>query len=104
MRYVALFLILCDSFSNAQVFRGTWTLEVNGDAEVKVVPDRVSIRFGVETRNGGPTNCREWMCLGDKLTDPGPTDASRRARLLLSTVFAYGKCGGWPQSQSLGRR
>src|SRR5215471_15140251 len=53
MRYVAFFLILCCSVSNAQVFRDKPTLEVNGDAEVKVVPDRVSIQFGVETRNAG---------------------------------------------------
>ena len=51
MRYGAFFLILCCSVSNAQVFRDKPTLEVNGDAEVKVVPDRVSIQFGVETRN-----------------------------------------------------
>jgi uncharacterized protein len=51
MRYVALFLIVCCSVSNAQVFRDKPTVEVNGDAEVKVVPDRVSIQFGVETRN-----------------------------------------------------
>jgi hypothetical protein len=37
--------------SNGQVFHEKATVEVNGDAEVKVVPDRVSIQFGVETRN-----------------------------------------------------
>src|SRR5215468_3880528 len=51
MRYVALFLIVCCVLSNAQIFRDKPTVEVNGDAEVKVVPDRVSIQFGVETRN-----------------------------------------------------
>jgi len=42
-------LILCGCVSNAQVSRDKPTLEVNGEAEVKVVPDRVSIQFGVET-------------------------------------------------------
>lgn len=51
MRGCALFLILCCSLSNAQIYHDKPTLEVNGDAEVKVVPDRVSIQFGVETRN-----------------------------------------------------
>lgn len=51
MRCFALVLILCCSLSNAQVFHEKATVEVNGDAEVKVVPDRVSIQFGVETRN-----------------------------------------------------
>jgi uncharacterized protein len=51
MRYLALFLFVCCSVSNAQVVRDKPTVEVNGDAEVKVVPDRVSIQFGVETRN-----------------------------------------------------
>jgi uncharacterized protein len=51
MRYFALALILCGCLSNAQVFHDKATVEVNGDAEVKVVPDRVSIQFGVETRN-----------------------------------------------------
>jgi len=51
MRCFALFVILCCSASNAQVFHDKATLEVNGDAEVKVVPDRASIQFGVETRN-----------------------------------------------------
>jgi uncharacterized protein len=51
MRGMVLFLILGCSLSNAQIFRDKPTVEVNGDAEVKVVPDRVSIQFGVETRN-----------------------------------------------------
>jgi len=51
MPYLALFLIVCCSVSNAQVFRDKPTVEVNGDAEVKVVPDRVSVQFAVETRN-----------------------------------------------------
>jgi uncharacterized protein YggE len=51
MRCIAIFVILCCSVSNAQVFHDKATVEINGDAEVKVVPDRVSIQFGVETRN-----------------------------------------------------
>ena len=51
MRYFALCLIFCCSVSSAQIFRDKPTVEVNGDAEVKVVPDRVTIQFGVETRN-----------------------------------------------------
>jgi len=51
MRYIAIFVVLCCSVSSGQVFHEKATVEVNGDAEVKVVPDRVSIQFGVETRN-----------------------------------------------------
>jgi uncharacterized protein YggE len=51
MRYFAWCFIFCCSLSWAQILYDKPTVEVNGDAEVKVVPDRVSILFGVETRN-----------------------------------------------------
>jgi uncharacterized protein len=51
MRYFAgCFMFFC-SLSWAQVPYDKPTVEVSGDAEVKVVPDRVSISFAVETRN-----------------------------------------------------
>ena len=45
MRYFAWCFIFCCSLSWAQVLYDKPTVEVNGDAEVKVVPDRVSIRL-----------------------------------------------------------
>ena len=44
MRCIAIFVILCCSVSNAQVFHDKATVEINGDAEVKSGPDRVSIQ------------------------------------------------------------
>jgi uncharacterized protein YggE len=51
MRYLVLCLLLCNSLSSAQIIHEKPAVEVNGDAEVKVVPDRVTIQFGVESRN-----------------------------------------------------
>ena len=51
MRYFAWSFIFCCSLSWAQIPYDKPTVEVSGDAEVKVVPDRVSISFAVETRN-----------------------------------------------------
>src|SRR5580765_271809 len=51
MRYFAWSFIFWCSLSWAQIPYDKPTVEVSGDAEVKVVPDRVSISFAVETRN-----------------------------------------------------
>jgi uncharacterized protein len=51
MRVLALSLILVASICGAQAAPELHTVNVSGDAEVKVVPDRVTIMFGVETRN-----------------------------------------------------
>jgi uncharacterized protein YggE len=51
MRCFAWCFIFCCSFSWAQIPYDKPTVDVSGDAEVKVVPDRVSISFAVETRN-----------------------------------------------------
>lgn len=50
MRSITLALVLTAAISFAQTNPEPHTINVSGDAEVKVVPDRVSVMFGVETR------------------------------------------------------
>jgi uncharacterized protein YggE len=47
------------SFANAQNYDPRRTINVTGDAEVKVVPDEVSINFAVETNNTDLDKARE---------------------------------------------
>ena len=53
IRILALFLVSVVGASNAQLSMETNsnTISITGDAEVKVVPDRVAVYLGVETRN-----------------------------------------------------
>ena len=51
MRSVFVFLVLAVSACVAQLDGGSNTINISGDAEVKVVPDRVSILLGVESRS-----------------------------------------------------
>jgi uncharacterized protein YggE len=50
MRSITLALVFTAAISFAQTNPEPHTINVSGDAEVKVVPDRVSVMFGVETR------------------------------------------------------
>jgi len=51
MRSLFVFLVLAASLCGAQVEGNSNTINISGDAEVKVVPDRVSILLGVESRS-----------------------------------------------------
>jgi uncharacterized protein YggE len=51
MRSLAISFLFIASLSSAQTSPEQHTISVTGDAEVKVVPDRVTIMFGVETRD-----------------------------------------------------
>ena len=51
MRPLAFSLVLLASFCSAQSISEQHTINVTGDAEVKVVPNRITIMFGVETRD-----------------------------------------------------
>ena len=51
MRSLFVFLVLAVSVCAAQVQGNSNTINISGDAEVKVVPDRVSILLGVESRS-----------------------------------------------------
>jgi uncharacterized protein len=51
MRSLAISLLLLTSLCFAQPSSEQHTISVSGDAEVKVVPNRITIMFGVETRD-----------------------------------------------------
>jgi uncharacterized protein YggE len=51
MRFTLFFIVMAVSSCCAQYARDTHAIEVNGDAEVRVVPDEVTVFFGVEDRN-----------------------------------------------------
>jgi uncharacterized protein YggE len=51
MRSLAVSLLLFASLCFGQTTPEQHTINVSGDAEVKVVPNRITIMFGVETRN-----------------------------------------------------
>jgi len=51
VRSLLAFLLLAVSVCAAQLDGGSNTINISGDAEVKVVPDRATILFGVESRN-----------------------------------------------------
>ncbi len=51
MRSKLFFVVMAVSSCYAQFARDTHAIEVNGDAEVRVVPDQVTVFFGVEDRN-----------------------------------------------------
>jgi len=51
MRSALFVVLLAVSTCYAQFARDTHAIEVNGDAEVRVVPDEVTVFFGVENRN-----------------------------------------------------
>ena len=51
MRAFAFALVFVASLCSAQTYPELHTINVTGDAEVKVVPDRVDVMFGVETRS-----------------------------------------------------
>ena len=51
MRFLAISLLLLASLCSAQTGSEQHTISVTGDAEVKVVPNRITIMFGVETRD-----------------------------------------------------
>src|SRR5258708_16987369 len=51
MRSKLFFVVMAVSSCYAQFARETHAIEVNGDAEVRVVPDQVTVFFGVEDRN-----------------------------------------------------
>jgi uncharacterized protein YggE len=51
MRFLIPLFLLCASLSPAQILSDSHNLNVNGEAEVKVAPDRVRLSLGVETRN-----------------------------------------------------
>lgn len=51
MRSALFIVFLAVSSCYAQFARETHAIEVNGDAEVRVVPDEVTVFFGVENRN-----------------------------------------------------
>lgn len=51
MRSLAISLLLLASLCFGQPTPGQHTINVTGDAEVKVVPNRITIMFGVETRD-----------------------------------------------------
>jgi uncharacterized protein YggE len=51
MRAIGISVLLFGSLCFAQISPKQDTITVTGDAEVKVVPDRITIMFGVETRD-----------------------------------------------------
>lgn len=51
MRFALFVVFLAVSSGYAQFARETHAIEVSGDAEVRVVPDEVTVFFGVENRN-----------------------------------------------------
>jgi uncharacterized protein YggE len=51
MRSLVIFLLCVSSLCFAQPNSEQHTINVTGDAEVKVVPDRITIMFGVENRD-----------------------------------------------------
>lgn len=51
MRSALFVVFLAVSSCSAQYARDTHAIEVSGDAEVRVVPDEVTVFFGVEDRN-----------------------------------------------------
>jgi len=51
MRFFVAFVLLAVSSCSAQFANNSNTINISGDAEVKVVPDRVSVLLGVESRS-----------------------------------------------------
>jgi len=51
MRFIGVSLFFMASLTFGQQVPGQHTVSVTGDAEVKVVPDRVTVMFGVENRD-----------------------------------------------------
>ena len=51
MRFLAVVLLCAASACSAQVYGGSSGISVSGDAEIKVVPDRVTLFLGVGTRS-----------------------------------------------------
>jgi uncharacterized protein len=51
MRYLLLFVLFAVSLGSAQYAPDSSTIDITGDAAINVVPDRVRLNFGVETRS-----------------------------------------------------
>ncbi len=51
MKLLVGFLVLVTSFASAQLGQVSSTIDVIGDAAINVAPDRVTLNFGVETRD-----------------------------------------------------